>query len=439
MFRLVQGQAPHTLHTLGTAAAVNWFKSICLILADNQIQCSVWAKFSGQSPWQTAIADYSQTGLLKHLYWCRPGDGDEPGPVAGLRLDLKTTISPLLLEVDTHWQGESFFCFLSAEISLLILLNESPENPKVVNILQSFSPQVIGHYLNQLKQLLVVADDLPVDLFAPEKLPSSADLDLVNQLVQGMGPPLKKITSNDNKQPNYTAIANSFVVNLIRELGIPLTNTKTALQLLESFQHKKEARQRYLDLIRQNCDRQTDLITGLQALLEIDATAPSPESVSIADCIMGVIGIYQPIAAEKSITLNSTVVENCPPVACSRADLQAILQRLLENALQFTDSVGRVQIKAYHQEFQVEIVVNDSGCGIARADIPHLFECFFRGQNTSSGTQGAGLGLTIVHRLVERWGGKITVHSRPGQGSNFHIFLPAMVDNSLGHRFVVTN
>ncbi|QUS60078.1 HAMP domain-containing sensor histidine kinase [Synechocystis sp. PCC 7338] len=437
MFRLVQGQTPHTLHTLGMAAAVNWFKSICLILADNQIQCRVWGKFSGQSSWQTAITDYSQTGLLKHLYWCRPVD--EPGPVAGLRLDLKTTVNPLLLEVDTHWQGENFFCFLSAEINFLILLNESPKNPKVVSILQSFSPRVIEHFLNQLKQLLVVADDLPMDLFTPEKLASSADLDLVNQLVQGMGPPFKKITSNDNRQPNYTEIANSFVVNLIRELGIPLTNTKTALQLLESFQQKKEARQRYLDLIRQNCDRQTDLINGLQALLEIDSTAPSPESVSIADCIMGVIGIYLPIAAEKSITLNSTAAENCPPVACSRADLQAILQKLLENALQFTESGGRVQIKAYHQGFQVEIVVNDNGCGIARADIPHLFECFFRGQNTSSETQGAGLGLTIVHRLVERWGGKITVHSRPGQGSNFHIFLPAMVDNSLGHRFVVTN
>ena len=437
MFRFVQGQGSHTLHTLGTGAAVSWFKSICLILADNQIRCRVWAKFNGQSPWQKAIADYSQTGLLDNLYWCRPGD--EPGPVAGLGLNLKTTIVPLLLEVNTHWQGESFFCFLSADISLLILLNESPENPKVVNILQSFSPQVIGHFLNQLKQLLVVADDLPVDLFATEELPPSADLDLVNQLVQGMGLPLRKNTADDTKQLNYAAIANSFGISLIRELGIPLTNTKTALQLLESFQQKKELRQRYLDLIRQNCDHQTDLITGLQALLEIDATAPSPEPVPIADCIRGVIGIYQPIAAEKSITLNATVVENCPPVACSRTDLQAILQRLLENALQFTDPGGRVQIKAYHQGFQVEIVVNDNGCGIAMADIPHLFECFFRGQNTSSANQGAGLGLTIVHRLVERWSGKITVHSRPTQGSNFHVFLPAMVDNSLGHRFALTN
>ncbi|WP_228015618.1 hypothetical protein [Synechocystis salina] len=62
MFRLVQGQTPHTLHTLGTAAAVNWFKSICLILADNQIQCRVWAKFSGQSSWQTAIATIVKQG-----------------------------------------------------------------------------------------------------------------------------------------------------------------------------------------------------------------------------------------------------------------------------------------------------------------------------------------------------------------------------------------
>ncbi|AIE75446.1 MULTISPECIES: sensor histidine kinase KdpD [unclassified Synechocystis] len=434
MFRLVQGQAPHTLHTLGTAAAVHWFKNICLILADNQIECTLWAKFGVQSPWQKAIADYGQTGLLRQIYWCRTGEN--PGLGESLKLDQSIGITPLLLEVNTHWQGENFFCFLSSQINLLILLGESPENPKVVNILQSFSPRVIGYFLNELKQSLVVADDLSVDLFTPEELNPSADLDLVNQLVQGMGPQLKN-SSTAVPQSNSSAIANSFVVNLIRELGIPLTNIKTALQLLESLQQKKEARQRYLDLIKQNCDRQMSLITGLQELLTIEATTAPLESVQIADCTLSTIGIYQPIALEKSIILNSVVAENCPPVACTGADLRTILQRLLENALKFTNPGGRVQIKAYHQGPQVEIVVSDNGCGIAMADIPHLFDCFFQGQNALPETQGAGLGLTIVQSLVQRWGGKITVRSRPGQGSNFHVFLPVMVDHSLGHRFIV--
>lgn len=72
-------------------------------------------------------------GLLSYLYWCC--FGGELGLVVGLGLNLKIIISLLFLEVDIYWYGESFFCFFSLDISLLILLNEFLENFKVVNIL----------------------------------------------------------------------------------------------------------------------------------------------------------------------------------------------------------------------------------------------------------------------------------------------------------------
>lgn len=436
LLELVQNQSPHALHTLGISSAVHWFTSICEILVNNQVTSILWAKFSGQSPWQAPIAMYGETGLLHQLYWC--GGRDSIQVAAGLRLNSQVNITPLLLEFKSHLQGEDFVCFLSSEISLLIIFEKSKDNLNVIRILRSFCPETITFFLEELKQKLVITDSLSPDLFTPEKLPAQGNLSLVNQLIQGLAPHGNRIKSSILTM-NSEAIANSFMIGLIRELGIPLTNTKTALQLLESFQQKKEARQRYLDLIKQNCDRQTDLITGLQELLEIDPMPPAAQAVEVADCITGVIGIYQPIAEEKSITLSYGAVEKCPSVACTVTDLRTILQQILENSLKFTPAEGRVQIKTYHRGPQVEILVKDTGCGIARADIPHLFDCFFRGQNAPAEQQGAGVGLAIVKSLLQRWGGKITVQSRPGQGSNFHIFLPVVVDNSVGHRFVTSN
>lgn len=433
---LVQNQSPHALHSLETSSAAHWLNNICEILINNQIQSTLWAKFSTQSPWQAPIAMYGKTGLLRQLYWCRGDKSLETA--AGLRLEPQLTTTTLLLEINSHLQGEDFFCFLSPEISLLLLLQQSENRPNTINILQSFCPPTITNFLENLKQSLSITDDLSVDLFAPTILPQTADLGLVNQLVQGLAFSSSGIKASPPNN-NSTAICNPVMIDLIRELGTPLTNTKTALKLLESFQQKKEARQRYLDLIKQNCDRQTDIITGLQELLELDSVPPVAEAVQVTDCIPGVVGIYQPMSEEKSIDLGYTVAEKCPPVVCTVKDLRTILQQLLENSLKFTSSGGKVQIKAYHRGQEVEIIVSDTGCGIARADIPHLFDCFFRGQNAPPEQQGAGVGLTIVQKLVQRWGGKVTVQSRPGQGSNFHIFLPVVVDNSVGHRFVTSD
>jgi signal transduction histidine kinase len=301
----------------------------------------------------------------------------------------------------------------------------------MVTVVQSLCPTAIAAFLAEVKPMVKMTDNLPADFLPPEPLPDNANLALINQLIQGIPSPTADRATP--QAPSSLCQSASFLLNATRELGIPLTHMKTALRLLESMQQKREQRQRYLDLLKQECDRQNSLLTGLQELLQIDQVPVGVAlqgSVHIEDCVPGVVSTYQPIAEEKGIALGYTIPGDYPAIACSAADLRTILQQLLHNSLKFTPQGGKVYVKAHRQEQSIDLVVSDTGCGIEMPDIPHLFDCFYRGRNAAAADQGAGLGLTIVQCLVKRWGGTIKVSSHPGRGSYFYVNLPIQAGNS---------
>ncbi|MFM1843019.1 MAG: Histidine Kinase [Cyanobacteriota bacterium] len=428
LVELIQSQAPHLHHSLTETAASQWFRSICEGLIQQQVSSVLWTTFSPESFLYPPIAAYAEVGLLRQIYWCQPeGGGVNRTAMNGEQGGI---IKPLLLAIPSRLSGD-FFIFLSSEISLLWLVEKSA-TPGMVKVIQSFCPTAIAAFLAGIKQTVAITDDLPPTFFQPEQLPGSANLTLVNQLTQGMPPPAAAMPPA-TQTPSPASQSPSFFLNAIRELGIPLTHMKTGLRLLESLQHKREQRQRYLDLLKQECDRQNSLLTGLQELLQIDQTSldsQSQDSVRIEDCVPGVVSTYQPLAKEKGIALGYTIPGDYPAIACSAADLRTILQHLLHNSLKFTPQGGKVHVKAHRQEHSVELVVSDSGCGIEMPDIPHLFDCFYRGRNALMDDQGAGLGLTIVQRLVKRRGGTIRVNSHPGRGSYFYVNVPIKVAHS---------
>ena len=114
-----------------------------------------------------------------------------------------------------------------------------------------------------------------------------------------------------------------------------------------------------------------------------------------------------------------------------------MLQQLLQNSLQFTPHNGKVTVKAQQKAHTIEIIVSDTGCGIEMSDLPHLFEAFFRGRNSAPHHQGAGLGLTVVQSLVQRWHGKVAITSQPERGTQVDVNLPIASTQSTGHRFVI--
>jgi len=122
------------------------------------------------------------------------------------------------------------------------------------------------------------------------------------------------------------------------------------------------------------------------------------------------------------------VVAEVDPAATVLGDEGALTEGLLNvvgNAVKYSREGGRVVVSAVSRDGEVVISVTDSGAGIPAADLPRIFDAFYRGQAGSSGVAGAGIGLALTRRIVEAHGGSISATSDPGRGSVFVIVLPA--------------
>jgi len=218
-----------------------------------------------------------------------------------------------------------------------------------------------------------------------------------------------------------------FIKIMGQELRTPLTTMKTALSLLNSPSIKPPQRQRYMDMLSQECDRQSSLITSVLDLVQIESTVDQVpmESLRLSEIVPGVVSTYQPLAQEKGIMLGYTIPEDLLPVSCLSPWLKQIVIHLLHNSIKFTSSAGQVWVRAKQQGDYVQIEFRDTGVGIAQSDLPKIFDRFYRVRVMSGeDSSGSGLGLSIVQQLLLRCGGSIAVKSKVSEGSVFTVLLP---------------
>lgn len=226
---------------------------------------------------------------------------------------------------------------------------------------------------------------------------------------------------------NAVQLKDEFLKNVGQELRTPLTTMKTALSLLNSPTIKPAQRQKYMEMLSRECDRQSALITSVLDLVQLEnVTENTPmQPLRLSDVVPGVVSTYQPLAQEKGIMLAYTVPEGLPAVSCLSPWLRQIVINLLHNSIKFTPTGGKVWVKAKQQGDFVEIEFRDTGVGIAPPEIPKIFDRFYRARVTATqDSGGTGLGLSIVQQLLLRCGGSISVKSRLGEGSVFSVMLP---------------
>lgn len=231
----------------------------------------------------------------------------------------------------------------------------------------------------------------------------------------------------ENEELLATArLKDEFVKTMGQELRTPLTTMKTALSLLNSPHLKPPQRQRYLDMISHECDRQSSLISSVLDLVQLESSVEQMpmEPLRLTDIVPGVVSTYQPLAQEKGLMLGYTIPEDLPPVSCVNHWLKQIVINLLHNSIKFTPSGGQVWVRAKAQDDWIQIEFRDTGVGIAQFDVPKIFDRFYRVRGTGEDSSGAGLGLSIVQQLLLRSGGSISVKSKVGEGSIFNVLLP---------------
>jgi two-component system, OmpR family, phosphate regulon sensor histidine kinase PhoR len=227
----------------------------------------------------------------------------------------------------------------------------------------------------------------------------------------------------------------SLIDDLFRELRAPITTIKTALSLLNSPNLKPTQRSKYLEMIRGECNRQNALLDGTARLLEVEKQLLESCQTNVAEILPAVLGTFQPLAGERDISLSCNLPTDLPLplVSCPAAWLKQITMNLLDNSLKFTLRGGAISVYGTVQNSCVQLEFRDNGVGIASADLPRIFDRFYRGRNLPPENQVscAGLGLTVAQQILLRCGGSISVVSQVDTGSRFRVLLPIIDGNNM--------
>ena len=182
----------------------------------------------------------------------------------------------------------------------------------------------------------------------------------------------------------------------------------------------------HIRLMLDETHRLTRLVEELQtlSLAEAGQLPLHARPVAVADLLGDAAARFAAAATEAGVTLRVRAVDGAPVVMVDPDRLHQALSNLVANALRHTPAGGQVTLSAAAVPGGVELAVADSGAGIDPADLPYVFDRFWRGDRARRRDGGVGLGLPIARRLVEAHGGMIEVESEVGVGTTFTIRLP---------------
>jgi PAS domain S-box-containing protein len=222
-----------------------------------------------------------------------------------------------------------------------------------------------------------------------------------------------------------------FLAVVSHELRTPLSAVYGWARMLRSGQLKAEAAERALDVIVRNAEAQVQLIDDLLDVSRIitGKMRLDVRPVDLEAVIQAAIDAVRPAADLKEIRLQSVLDPRAVGITGDPDRLQQVVWNLLINSVKFTPKRGRVQVHLQRTNSHVEIVVSDTGQGIGKEQLAHLFERFHQADSTSTRSHtGLGLGLALVRHLVELHGGRVTAQSPgEGQGATFTVELPVAI------------
>lgn len=220
-----------------------------------------------------------------------------------------------------------------------------------------------------------------------------------------------------------------FTADAAHELRTPLavlrTEADVALQSARSPEEYRTVLENQVDGIA----RMTGLVDQLLFLCREDAgvetmSAPIPVGAFVSDLVEDL----QPLADDRGLTLACNPLPACQ-VSIDSDRLRRLFCNLLDNAIKYTPSGGRVTVSGVCKGDSAEIVIADTGVGVTKEQAPHLFQRFYRGATSRGVVSGSGLGLAICDVVARRHGGRIAINSKPGQGTRVVVTLPTAVSN----------
>jgi two-component system phosphate regulon sensor histidine kinase PhoR len=225
-------------------------------------------------------------------------------------------------------------------------------------------------------------------------------------------------------------VRRDFVANVSHELRNPIATVQAAAETLAVLgEGEIEDQRRLVDTISRQSERMGALVRDLLDLARVEAGQypMRPEDTDLRPLVEAAMASIAPRASAKSLTVSSDPGPDGLRCRCDPAALATVLANLLDNAVKYTRTGDRLDVRVRRAGDEVEIEVADTGPGIEEVHLPRLFERFYRvdtGRSRDLG--GTGLGLAIVKHLVQAMGGTVRVRSAVGRGTVFTVVLPAM-------------
>jgi signal transduction histidine kinase len=225
-------------------------------------------------------------------------------------------------------------------------------------------------------------------------------------------------------------LKDEFLATLSHELRTPLNAILGYARMLRRGQVQGDKSDRAIEVIERNATALAQIVEDVLDVARITTgkVRLNVQAVDPVDLVRNAILSVEPAADARGVGIETIVRHHVGMIAADADRLQQVLWNLLSNAVKFTGRGGAIQVELSKSEGDVEIVVSDTGVGIAPDFLPYLFDRFRQGDARPTREQGGlGLGLAIARHFIEMHGGTISASSRgEGQGSTFSVRLPVM-------------
>ncbi len=214
-----------------------------------------------------------------------------------------------------------------------------------------------------------------------------------------------------------------FISNVSHELKTPLSVIQNYATMLQATTLSEEQRTEYAKAIAEQMRKLSHLITNILKLNRLENQQIFPErkeynlTEQLCECLLG----FERAWEEKELAIETDMEEDV--FVCQDAELLSLVwNNLFSNAVKFSEKNGKVMIGLRKEDDRIVVEISDTGCGISPEVGSHIFEKFYQG-DTSHATQGNGLGLALVKRVIDIIGGDIHVQSVLGEGTTFTVCL----------------
>jgi two-component system phosphate regulon sensor histidine kinase PhoR len=216
------------------------------------------------------------------------------------------------------------------------------------------------------------------------------------------------------------------VGNISHELRTPIAGIKAMTETLQdgAIDDKKAARD-FLVRIASEVDRLSQIVAELTQLSRIETGQAElkMESINLNTLINEVLAEMGPLAERQQVILSQKLSPDLPSVRADKDRIRQTTINLVHNAIKFNKPAGKVTISTNYDDKSVTVNVTDTGIGISKDDLPHVFERFYKADKARTGS-GSGLGLAIAKHTVQAHGGEIRAQSEEDKGSTFTFSLP---------------